>query len=77
MLAEMTYTLTDCCVDQLKNSKQIKKAIVYGLAVNYSSKKAEVLKIRLFLTGQTGFIYDVTIVEYSHVCNIKDGRKFQ
>ena len=46
-LAEMLCTMTDCCVDQLKNAKQIKKAIVYGLAVDYTAKKAQVFKLTL------------------------------
>jgi len=46
-LAEMLCTLTDCALEQLKKGKQIKKVIVYRLAVNYQLKKSKVYKLTL------------------------------
>lgn len=46
-LAEMLCTLTDCALEQLKQGRQLKKAIVYGLAINYTSRKTEVFKMVL------------------------------
>ena len=51
MLTEMLCCLGDCSVEQLKNGKQIKKAIAYGMSVNYLSKNAEVLKLTLDFTN--------------------------
>lgn len=44
-LAEMLCTLTDCCVDTLKQGNQINKAVVYGLSVNYSTTTAFLYKL--------------------------------
>ena len=40
ILAEMICTLTDCSVDVLSKGKQINRATIYGLSVNYSSCKS-------------------------------------
>lgn len=37
ILAEMICTLTDCSVDVLSRGKQINRAMIYGLSVNYST----------------------------------------
>ena len=45
LLAEMLCTVTDCSVDLLKKRKQINKAIIYGIALNYSTSKCKVSKM--------------------------------
>lgn len=53
-LAEMLCCLTDCCLEQIKNGKQIKKAVAYGMAVNYLLKNVELFKLTLdFLTNSS------------------------
>ena len=37
LLAEMMCTITDCSVEVLKKGKQINKATIYGLSINYKS----------------------------------------
>ena len=44
-IAQMMCTLTDCGVDVLKDGKQISKAIVYGLSVDYTSMEAYIYKM--------------------------------
>ena len=47
VLAEMLCTLTDCSLEQLKDGKLLKKAMIYGLSINYKVKRAEVFKVTL------------------------------
>jgi len=54
--AEMLCTLTDCCVEHLKNGKQVKNAIVYGLAVNYHERSAQVLKVTLDFVNKCSIV---------------------
>ena len=52
LLVEMICTLTDCCVELLKNGKQINTGIIYGLAINYVDVKAVVYRLHMdFLNG--------------------------
>lgn len=37
----MLSTITDCSVDLLKNGRQINEAIIYSVALNYSTTKCK------------------------------------
>lgn len=51
-LAELLCTLTDSSVDTLKEGKLVKRAVGYGLAINYSDAQAAVYKMVMdFETG--------------------------
>lgn len=47
ILAEMVCTITDSCVDLLKKGKQINRAIIYGLSVNYTAVKSIIYKMSM------------------------------
>ena len=46
-IAEMLCTVTNCSVDVLRSSKQISKAIIFGLSVDYNTAKTTVHKMIL------------------------------
>ena len=45
--AEMLCSLTDCSIDVLKNGKQISKAMIFGLSIDYSKAEVTVHKMTL------------------------------
>ena len=45
IIAQMMCTLTDCAVEVLKEGKQISRAVVYGLSVDYASMNAMIYKM--------------------------------
>ena len=47
ILAEMVCTLTDSSIDLLKKGKQINRATIYGLSVNYATVKSIVYKMSM------------------------------
>lgn len=56
-LAEMMCTLTDCNIEVLKDGKQIKKALAYGLSVDYSTAEAVVYKMVMNFANPAFNIY--------------------
>ena len=51
--AEMLCSLTDCGIDVLKNGKQISKAIIFGLSVDYRKAEVTVHKMTLNFTDNS------------------------
>lgn len=45
--AEMLCSLTDCSIDVLKNGKQISKAVIFGLSIDYSEAQVTIHKMTL------------------------------
>jgi len=53
ILAKMACTITDSCIDLLKKEKQINRAIIYGLSVNYAVVKSIVYKMTMDFTSNS------------------------
>lgn len=56
-LAEMMCTLTDCSIEVLRDGKQIKKAVAYGLSVDYNMAKVVVYKMVMNFADPSFKIY--------------------
>lgn len=52
-IAQMMCTLTESCVEVLRDGKQISKGVVYGLSVNYTSMKAIVYNMVMNFADST------------------------
>jgi len=48
--AEILCMVNDCCNDVLRSGKQINKAIIFGISINYSVAKVTVYKMILDFT---------------------------